>query len=94
VTLGKQKKESKVIYNSLNPVWNEELLLDFHVPQDFDHRLKVEVVDWDPPPKSHDPLGHIEIPLQHLRHHNEMQLNEMLIDGDRARIELVITLLQ
>jgi hypothetical protein len=94
VTLGKQKKETKVIYNCLNPNWNEELMLDFGVPQDFDQRLRVEVFDWDPPPKWHDPLGHVELPLQHLRHNHEMHVNELLIDGDNARIELIITLLQ
>lgn len=94
VTLGKEKKESKVIYNCLNPVWNEELMLPFRAPQDFDQRVRIDVIDWDPPPKYHDPLGHLDIPLQELRHHQELRVNENLIDGDKGRIELVISLLQ
>lgn len=94
VTLGKEKKETKVIYNCLNPVWNEELMLPFRAPQDFDQRVRIDVIDWDPPPKYHDPLGHLDIPLQELRHHQELRVNENLIDGDKGRIELVISLLQ
>lgn len=41
------KKKTKIIQKNLNPIWNQELVLEFNETRDKDKRLLIEVWDWD-----------------------------------------------
>lgn len=62
LTLGRQKAQTSVIKNNLNPVWNEELKLS--VPQHYGP-LKLQVFDHDLL-SADDIMGEAEIDLQSL----------------------------
>ena len=60
---------SRVIRQSLEPEWNETLMLN--VPSLDGAVLTVQVWDFDPPPKHHDNLGVAHVDLHDIDQHGE-----------------------
>lgn len=93
LTLGQQKAQTTVMKSSLNPIWNEELMLS--VPQDYGP-LKLEVFDHDTF-SADDIMGEAEIDIQSLvtsalgfgdpEMFSDMQIGKWLKSPDNALIE-------
>ena len=93
VELGDRSAKSSMHRQTLDPDFGDEAVeVAFDPEQDYAKTFRIRVMDWDPPPKWHDPLGHLDVHLAILRETPELFMSEKLVDGENGKIEFSIRL--
>ncbi|KAH0788988.1 XYPPX repeat family protein [Histomonas meleagridis] len=87
LTLGKDKKKTKIIKNTTCPIWNQEFRF---VPVQVDQVLQLQVLDKDV--FSSDKLGKVSIKLSELTVGQILEKNYKLGDSKEGEITLVLHL--
>ena len=70
LTIAKEKRTSKIVYKTLDPVWNETLTLPGTLQDFLTSGLLLKCFDWDSKLKlsKDDPLGNLQVSLDVLKH--------------------------
>ena len=91
VSTKQQQKKSRVVKKSLNPTWNEELVLSGKLQEILAHGLHLEVFDWDSALKlkKDDSLGDVQVSLNVLRDAHSHQFSEAL--STQGRLEFGVS---
>ena len=77
VSVGAQRKQSKVVERTLDPVWNEEFEFEGTLQELVAYGLHLKVFDKDRFTKD-DPLGEVQVNLEPLLHRDAHEFSEAL----------------
>ncbi|XP_023320595.1 multiple C2 and transmembrane domain-containing protein isoform X2 [Eurytemora carolleeae] len=88
VSLGKEKRKSRVCSSTLNPKWREAL--DFYWFEEFTDFLEIQVWDQDVGEKD-DYMGRVDIDLRELRHEVSHNLWREIQEGEGS-LNVIITI--